>query len=85
MALLVFANQSLLEKLNSMFLDKSRLVSLFIVAFYLIFTFSYSDLNGQNTFRLILLLVLALACIWFGDELGWVNKRMGSLSNRYKN
>jgi hypothetical protein len=55
-------------------------VSLVIAACYLVV--AGLQTTGWHVFRLSLLLLLALACIWFGDELGdytgYANKRLAT-------
>jgi hypothetical protein len=48
--------------------DRSRFVSLIVaVSYFIVAIYQMSELH---IFRFSLLLLLALTCIWFGDELG---------------
>jgi hypothetical protein len=44
-----------------------RLISVILVAVYLVFSFSIS---GAVPVKMVVFLPLSLACIWFGDEMG---------------
>jgi hypothetical protein len=55
----------------------SRLLSLVVAAAYVIAAFSSTD--GEDLLAVVGFVVVSLACIWFGDELGdyigWIELR----------